>query len=202
MNVAALKPHRPILKALIAARIDALVNAGPFDAMVKLARILPTEAISILVGLPEEGRSRMLDWAAATFNAIGPHDDAYDSDFKLLAETFSYVRRQSRETVREGSWAYALFDAVDAGRLSEAEARGALSAYVVPSLDTTILAKGHLLYLLASNLDQWRILRDDPSLIPNAVLESLRHSSVIRWFSRVAVKDYPVGGSVIQRALG
>lgn len=197
LNVGALRQHRAVLKQLIAARIDALADTGPFDAMVRIARVLPTEAISLLVGLPEDGRARMLEWAAAAFNALGPHDDAYASDFKLLAEAFGYVRTQSRDTVRPGSWAHALFDAVDAGRLSEAEARGAMSAYVVPSLDTTILAKGHLLYLLATNPDQWDLVREDPGLIPNAVQESLRHSSVIRWFSRVAREDYPVGDHVV-----
>ena len=179
-----------MLKELIATRIGELVDGGSFDAMTEIARVLPTQAISFLVGLPEDGRARMLDWAAATFNALGPFDKAFASDFSLLAEAFGYVRGQSRDTVREGSWAHALFDAVDAGRLSEAEARGALSAYVVPSLDTTILAKGHLLFLLARNPDQWQLVRDDPALIPNAVLESLRHSSVLRWFSRVAATDY------------
>lgn len=193
LNVGALKPHRPLLKELIAARIGELVDRGFFDAMAEIARVLPTEAISFLVGLPEDGRARMLDWAAATFNALGPSDKAFASDFSLLAEAFGYVRSQSRDTVRAGSWAHALFDAVDAGRLSEAEARGAMSAYVVPSLDTTILAKGHLLHLLAANPDQWRLLREDPGLIPNAVLESLRHSSVLRWFSRVAAADYASG---------
>ncbi len=193
LNIGALRPHRPLLKEMIAARIGELVGEGPFDAMTEIARVLPTRAISFLVGLPEDGRARMLDWAAAAFNALGPFDRTFTSDFSLLAEAFGYIRNQSRDTVREGSWARALFDAVDAGRLSEAEARGALSAYVVPSLDTTILAKGHLLHLLARNPDQWRLLREDPALVPNAVLESLRHSSVLRWFSRVAAKDYASG---------
>ncbi len=192
-----LRKHRAFLKHMIAERIGALVDRGPFDAMVEIARLLPTKAISVLVGLPEEGRAAMLAWAAATFNAIGPESAEFASDFTLLAEARVYLANQSRETVREGSWAHALFDAVDAGRLSEAEARGALSAYVLPSLDTTILAKGHLLHSLACAPEQWRLLRGDPKLIPNAIFESVRHSSVIRWFSRVARADYSVEDQVI-----
>ena len=199
LNVGALKQHRAHLKHLIETRIDELVDQGSFDAIEEIARVLPTQAISVLVGLPEDGRARMLDWAAAAFNALGPPSEQFASDFSLLAEAFGYVRTQSRETVREGSWAHALFDAVEAGRLSEAEARGAMSAYVVPSLDTTILAKGHLLFLLARHPEQWRRVREDPRLIPSAVQESLRHSSVLRWFSRVAREDYRVGDHVIPR---
>ena len=199
LGMGELRQHRAFLKELIGRRIDPLITAGPFDAMAALARVLPLEAISALVGLPEEGRAAMLDWAAATFNALGPSDDAFADDFTLLRQAFTFIRAQSRETVRPGSWAHALFDAVDAGRLSEEEARGALSAYVLPSLDTTILAKGHLLFLLASHPDQWRNLRDDPGLIPDAVTESLRHSSVIRWFSRVAADHYESNSAFIPR---
>lgn len=192
-----LRKQRPFLKEMIASRIDTLVDAGPFEAMEQIARVLPTMAISALVGLPEEGRARMLDWAAATFNAIGPPRAEYAADAALLGEARVFMGGQTRDTVRAGSWAHALFDAMNAGRLSEAEAKGALSAYVIPSLDTTILSKGHLLYNLATNPDQWRKLRGDPSLIPGAVVEGVRHSSVVRWFSRLAVRDYPVADAHI-----
>ena len=33
-------------------------------------------------------------------------------------------------------------------------------------------------------------LRRDPSLISSAVFEGVRHSAVVRWFSRLAVADY------------
>jgi len=192
-----LRPHRDGLKSLIAGRIRALVDAGPFDAMEGIARVLPTVAISELVGLPEEGRAAMLDWAAATFNAIGPLRKGFEADLALLMEARAYLGKLDWASVREGSWARTLFDAAAAGKLSEQEARGALSAFVLPSLDTTILAKGHLLLNLARAPEQWRRLRQDPSLIPSAVLEGVRHSSVIRWFSRVARGDYRVGDQVI-----
>ena len=73
----------------------------------------------------------------------------------------------------------------------------AISAYVIPSLDTTILAKGHLLANLARNPDQWALLRERPELIPAAVLEGVRRDSVLRWFSRVAARDYEVGGATV-----
>jgi cytochrome P450 len=68
---------------------------------------------------------------------------------------------------------------------------------VIPSLDTTILAKGHLLHQLAQNPDQWALLRRRPELIPAAVYESVRHSSVIRWFSRVAKTEYRIGEATV-----
>lgn len=192
---AALREVRPDLKALIAARVAALKGRGRFDAMTALAAFLPVEAVSHLVGLPGAGRERMLDWAAAAFNVIGP--DQFPDDVATMREAFAYMSSLRDDEVRDGSWAASLFAAADSGRLSRAEAMAAISAYVIPSLDTTILAKGHLLYNLATNPDQWAMLRARPDLIPAAVLEGVRHSAVIRWFARVADADYSVGDGVV-----
>ena len=192
---AALREIRPDLKALIGARVAALKGRGSFDAMRELAAFLPVEAVSHLVGLPSVGRERMLEWAAAAFNVIGP--DQFSEDVSTMAEAFTYMSTLREDEVRDGSWAAELFAAADSGRLSRAEAMAAISAYVIPSLDTTILAKGHLLNNLATNAAQWTLLRERPELIPAAVLEGVRHSAVIRWFGRVATADYDVEGNVV-----
>ena len=192
---AALRDVRPDLKALIATRVAALKGRGGFDAMKDLAAFLPVEAVSHLVGLPGVGRERMLEWAAAAFNVIGP--DQFPDDVATMREAFAYMSTLREDEVRDGSWAASLFAAADSGRLSRGEAMAAISAYVIPSLDTTILAKGHLLNNLATNPDQWRLLRERPDLIPAAVLEGVRHSAVIRWFARVATADYRVGDGVV-----
>ena len=189
--------YRDGLKTLITERIRGLVDGGPIDAMATIARHLPIAAISELVGLSEDGRSAMLAWAGATFNVMGPPRAGMEADIALLGDARDYMASLDRTKVRDGSWAANLFDAAAAGRISEPEARGALSAYITPSLDTTILAKGHLLYQLATAPDQWRRLKANPALIPGAVAEGLRHSSVIRWFARVAHADYPVGDHLV-----
>lgn len=193
----ALKSARADLKAMVAGRVATLTGQGWIDAMKALAAFLPVEAVSHLVGLPEVGRERMLEWAGATFNLIGPNQTA--SDFALVGEARAFMASLSRDTVRDGSWAGDLFAAAQSGRLSEIEAMAALSAYIVPSLDTTILAKGHLLHNLAVNPDQWSMLKRRPDLIPSAVLEGVRRDSVIRWFSRVAIEDHDVDGALLPK---
>lgn len=195
LRPAQLREARPALKALIVARVAQLTDAGEFDAMPALAGHLPVAAVAQFVGLPAAGRERMLDWAAAAFNLIGPEQDP--GDLASLAEARAFMAGLGSDTVAQESWAAQLFEAAAQGRLSEPEAIGALSAYVVPSLDTTILAKGHLLYQLARSPGQWALLRERPELIPAAVLEGVRHSAVIRWFARVAAADYDVGGMTL-----
>ena len=192
---AQLKTVRAELKRLIVDHVATLRGFEEFDAMARLARFLPVEAVSHLVGLPDRGRDRMLSWAAAAFNVIGP--DQAEADMHALREAFGFMASLEPGSVRAGSWAAALFAAVNAGRLSLLEAKAAISAYVIPSLDTTILAKGHLLYNLARHPEQWSLLRQQPELVGQAVTEGVRHSSVLRWFSRVAAIDYEVEDKVV-----
>jgi cytochrome P450 len=194
---AKLREARASLKQTITERVRALVGAGEFDAMKSLASFLPVEAVAHLVGLPTVGRERMLDWAAATFNLIGPNQA--EDDLFTMGEARSFMRGLSEETVRDGSWAGELFAAARSGRLSLPEAMAAISAYVIPSLDTTILAKGHLLEDLATHPDQWALLKSRPELIPGAVLEGVRRNAVVRWFARVAVEDHEIDGVTIPK---
>jgi cytochrome P450 len=195
-----LRAQRPLLKAIIAEQVGGLLGAGTFDAVPALARHLPLQAVAHLVGLPEEGRSRMLLWASASFNTLGVLErdgvvsPQIEADLATRREVRAYLDDIDPAELRDGSWAARMFVAVDTGRLTLDEARAAIAAFVLPSLDTTIYAKANLLYSLGRDPDQWARLRADPALIPSAVLEGVRHSAVVRWFSRFAMSDYDAGG--------
>lgn len=199
LSRAALEEQRALLKSLMVAQVDTLLGQGTFDAVPLLARHLPVNAITALVGLPEAERDKMLQWAFAFFNTLGPMGDLDNlapedaADVALAMDALNFFATVNPEHLVPGSWSARLFESVDKGRLSVNEARGALRAYVLPSLDTTIYSKGNLLYNLASNPDQWTMLRENRSLISSAVLEGVRHSAVVRWFSRFAAEDYEAG---------
>ena len=53
--------------------------------------------------------------------------------------------------------------------------------------------------LLIENPDQWQRLRADRSLIPTAVVETVRIESPIQWFSRVLTADHMVDGVELAR---
>ena len=45
--------------------------------------------------------------------------------------------------------------------------------------------------------DQLRMLRDDPSLLPTAIEELLRHTTPVMSFTRTATNDTEIGGQAI-----
>lgn len=195
LSPAALKGFRGKFKSLITNRIEELVGEGWFDAMTQLASFLPVSAVSHLVGIPEEFRARMLDWAAASFNVIAPGFPARDAE--TLAQARVFINGLSEGAMRPNSWAKALFESERTGKLKQGDAALAIAAYIFPSLDTTILSQGHLLSNLARNPGQWNLLRGHPELVPAAVLENVRHSAVVRWFSRYVAVDYGAGEHII-----
>lgn len=197
MMPSALRDVRDQVQALADDLVDGLLARDHFDGPSDFAQHLPVAVISHLVGLPEEGRHRMLAWAAATFDALGPLNARAEAAFPLLFEMIEYARGIERERLSPGGWAARVFEAVDDGRLESDDARGLLIDYIAPSLDTTILATSQLLFQLGRHPDQWALVRADPDLIPRAVDEALRLGTPVRAFTRLAVADYECAGTTI-----
>ncbi len=196
---APLKELRPRLETEADRLIHGLATGNEFDAMTSFAAHLPVTVVAELVGLNEEGRRQMLHWAAATFNALGALNLRGLLSLRHLLKLQTYVRTLGRETVMPGGWAARLFDAADRGDISRAEANAMVIDYVAPALDTTILATGHMLWLLATTPGAYDTLRAEPDLIPGIVNESVRLASPIRSFTRYAATDIEIGDACIPK---
>jgi cytochrome P450 len=185
------------VQALADALVAELLGRASFDGIADFARHLPVAIVSRLVGLPEEGRQRMLDWAKATFDALGTMNARGRAATPLLFEMMRYAIGVERASLRPDGWAAQLFAAADARKIEAGDVASMLIDYIAPSLDTTILGLGHLLFQLGRDPAQWAMVREDPALIPRAVDEALRLEAPVRAFSRFAVADYDVAGTTI-----
>lgn len=190
---------RQRLADLADAKVRLLVGTGPVEAMRELAQLLPLAVISELVGLPEEGREQMLDWAAAAFNCMAPAElELTQSAFPVMAGMMTYINDPSLpERMRPGTWAAELWECTRTGEITEESFRSIVQGYVSPSLDTTIFAIGNLLWLLSNNPDQWSTLRKEPALVQRSVNEALRMESPALGFSRVTRRELTIGGEIV-----
>jgi cytochrome P450 len=195
----ALDAVRERIKAAAEDLVDRLLAAGgACDAVSDLARVLPLTIVSDLVGLPEEGRGRMLRWAAATFDLLGADNERARAALPDMMEMGAYTRGVALSgRFVEGSWAARLFAAGEAGLVPKAMCPSMMLDYLAPSLDTTIFATAHLIRLLGENPDQWHRLRADPSLVPGAVNEAIRLEAPIRGFTRLVRTDHILGGTML-----
>ncbi|ATE66359.1 cytochrome P450 [Rhizorhabdus dicambivorans] len=177
-------------------RVDELVARGTFCAATDLAHYLPITVVSELVGLPEEGRQRMLDWAASAFDAMAPLEAGrFEAAMPVIGDMIRYVRDPAlpARLVADG-WAAQLYAAVDAGEIDKPFFESLIQAYLAPSLDTTIFATSNLIWLFAHHPDQWQKLRERPALIPRAINEALRLESPASGFSRLVSRPVRVDG--------
>lgn len=177
------------------ALIDRLVFKGRIDAATELAQYLPVTIVSELVGLPSEGRARMLVWAQAVFDCFGPLNARTIAGFPILEEMLRYVMAECVPArLNPEGWAARIWEAAERGDIRREQCPAMMMDYIGPSLDTTIFATQSAIRLLAEHPDQWDLIRDDPSLIPNAINEVVRLESPIQHFSRLVREDTELGG--------
>lgn len=188
------------LKARVAAqaerKVEELVARGRFDAVADLAHYLPMTLVTELVGLDEEGRARMLEWAAGIFNAFGPEGNARTAaGIATALDVLDYIaNRLSRDRLVPDGWGARILGLADTGELPAEQARAMLLDYLTPALDTTINATSSAVWLFARHPDQWDLVRADPTLIPHAINEVVRLESPIRAFARYVTRDHALDG--------
>jgi cytochrome P450 len=178
--------------------VDDAIRRGSVDAVADLATALPLAIVPDLVGWPRDQRKHLIDWAGATFDILGPLNWQAVKATPRSLQMLLFARRVVRQrTVLDGSMAHELLRAVDAGQLTYDDCSALMIDYIAPSLDTTISAISNALYLLGTHPDQWRLLKADPGLIPNAVNEVIRYESPLRAFARQVSRDTEIAGTPI-----
>ncbi len=174
---------------------DRVVAMGAFDAASDLGPHLPLTVVRDLVGLGGEGRDNMLAWGAATFELMGDPGDRRDRAVSDLQEMRAYLDHPTTlDALDPDGWAQrATGRGIEAG-IAPAKAVELMRDYIAPSLDTTISAIGYGVRLFAENPDQWRRIREDRSLIRNAIEEIVRLNTPIRAFTRKLAEGVEVAG--------
>jgi len=178
--------------------VGRLCARGRFCATGELATYLPVTIVSNAVGLPEEGRERMMQWSIGLFDCFGPMNERVRNAMPVLSEMMDYARTHAVPgKLKPGSWAEAIHHAAAAGEVPPEAVPVLMIDYMGPSLDTTIFAISSGVWLFAKHPDQWDLVRDDLSLIPGAINEILRMEAPIQDFSRYVARDYDLDGVVL-----
>jgi cytochrome P450 len=186
------------LQAEADAVVDSLVATRDFDGVKHFASALPVRVIADLVGVRVPS-DQLLRWGRRTFDALGPINRRTLGAGPTSLGMWLYSQRLREAKVEPGSWAASVFAAAQAGDVSTVEAKTMVIDFVAPSLDTTILAAGHMLWRLGVTPGLWERVRGAPSLIPAAAVESVRLASPIRGFTRRVARDTELDGARLLR---
>jgi cytochrome P450 len=194
----ALRGRRDQVQQLADEIVAGAVRRGSFDAVTDLAQLLPLTVVPDFVGWPADVRDKLLPWAAAAFETMGPPNDRSQAAAGDRYEMFQYATSLSESgNLLPGSLGAHVMQAAADGKITHEQCPPLLLDYLAPALDTTISAIGNAIWLLGRNPGQYALLREDPSLIPNAFNEALRVESPVRGFTRVATHDVRIGDVTI-----
>ena len=192
----ALSPH---IREITSAIIDRAIDKGDqCDFVVDVAAELTLQVIAELLGVPLEDRHKVFQWSN---RMIGSEDPEYAISDELVRqaqiEMFMYVNAlapKRREQPRDDLVTTLLNAEINGDRLSEMDFNLFFLLLAVAGNETTRNALSHGIHTLIQHPEQYRMLVDDPSLVPSATEEILRWASPVMYFRRNVTCDAEVRG--------
>ena len=185
--------------------LDKVIPHGRMDAIRDLAFPLPVLVICELLGIPEPDRERFVTGSAsgaALLNPSPPTRAELDTANAGTLATSAYFEALFEQRRREpqDDLITQLVQAEEAGdRLTTVELRANVSLLFAAGHETTVNLIGNGFWSLLRHPDQWQILRDDPSLVPNAIEEILRFESPVQAVGRTVGEPFEFSGAALQR---
>ncbi|SPF80939.1 cytochrome P450 [Pseudoprimorskyibacter insulae] len=179
--------------------IDDLIARGPFEGVEDFAEVFPTSVFPIAVGMSNVSARHLVDYGAMVFNAVGPNNALRQAAFKAAEEIVPIVTRAcQRDALSKDGLGALVYQAADAGEITEDEAGMLVRSFFSAGVDTTVTGIGNAMYCFGQFPDQWEALKRDPTQIRAAFEEILRFTSPVHTFGRTAGVDTEVAGTKIE----
>jgi len=194
------------MRGLIREQIAGIENKNHFNFITEISYPYPVSVISEMLGLPKEDIPKFRRWSQDFAVALAmdvtalpeQHRQQLNQSARELTKYFENILSTKAEQIEEGKLIDLLTMMItakeDGDSLSTEEILANATLLLVAGHETTTNLLGNGLYALISNPDQYKILQDDYSLIPNAVEEFLRFDPPVQSVGRSALTDTEVLG--------
>jgi cytochrome P450/ferredoxin-NADP reductase len=184
-----LQKHEPMVRRLTRERVDRIVDQGRADLVDEMLWEVPLTVALHFLGVPEEDMATLREYSIAhTVNIWGRPSRETELRVAHAVGRFWQYAGEVLEKLRAdpsgpGWMAYAIRRQKDAPEvITDSFLHSMMMAIIVAAHETTAHASANMFRRLLENRELWTDLCDNPSLIPNAVEECLRHSgSVVAW---------------------
>jgi cholest-4-en-3-one 26-monooxygenase len=198
--IQALAAHiREITKGIVD---RALEKGDQCDFVVDVAAELTLQVIAELLGVPLEDRHKVFQWSN---RLIGSEDPEYAISDELVRqaqiEMFMYANALAanrRQEPRDDIVTTLLNAEINGDRLSEIDFNLFFLLLAVAGNETTRNALSHGVLTLSQHPEQYRMLVDNPSLVPSATEEILRWASPVMYFRRNVTRDVKLHGQQLK----
>ena len=173
--------------------IDRFVDRGKADLVQEFTFPFPVHVITGMLGLPKEDLPKFHRWTVELINIPGDPARGMRASQKLH-DYLVVVIDQRRKEPREDLISLLAHAELDGTRLNDEEICAFLRLLLPAGAETTYRSSGNLLCGLLTNPDQLNAVRDDRSLLPQAIEEALRWEPPLLSIMRSATEDTVVDG--------
>lgn len=203
-----LAEFEPLIEQIVDRLLDRVEDLGELDLIDDFAKVLPTEIISFMLGIPEEYRARLRGYSIAILGALDPvvpadrmraGNEAVREFSEILNDLINH-RRANPDGAAQGEVLESLiFGEHDGRRLTQKELIQNCIFLLNAGHETTTSLVGNSIGLLLDHPDEHRRLMEDPELITTAVEEFLRLESPLQIGNRLAGEDIDLGDTVLPK---
>ncbi|MFY0569420.1 cytochrome P450 [Archangium lansingense] len=195
----------PTIRATADALIDGFIRDGKADLIQQFAYALPGFIICDLLGVPRSDMEQLKRWSddkTALMSATAPIEQLVQCahGFIAMERYFREKLHERRSHPREDLLTLLVPQSLGGtAPLSEQEAVCNAMDLFAAGHETTTGLIGNGMWLLLNAPEQLEAVREDPSLLPNALEEMLRVESPIRGFFRTVTADTPLSGVTLPK---
>lgn len=196
-----LKHHEPMVRQLAREYVDRFIDDGRADLVDQMLWEVPLTVALHFLGVPEEDMDTLRQYSIAhTVNTWGqPKPEEQVAVAHAVGNFWQFAGKvldKMRQDPEGGGWMqYGLRKQRELPEVvTDSYLHSMMMAGIVAAHETTANATANAMKLLLQHPDVWRDVCEDPSLIPNAVEECLRHNGSVAAWRRLVTADAQVGG--------
>ncbi|MET0508143.1 MAG: cytochrome P450/oxidoreductase [Burkholderiaceae bacterium] len=191
-----LKHHEPMVRRLARAYVDRFIDDGRADLVDQMLWEVPLTVALHFLGVPEEDMDTLRKYSIAhTVNTWGRPKPEEQVEVAHAVGNFWQFAGKVLDKMRQdpsgpGWMKYGIRKQVEYPEVvTDSYLHSMMMAGIVAAHETTANATANAMKLLLQHPRVWREICEDPSLIPNAVDECLRHNGSVAAWRRLATKD-------------
>jgi len=176
--------------------IDRFAGAGSVDLVRSFTFPFPVQVIARILGLPREDYPKFQRWSIELIS-VGWDWDRGIAASRSLRDYFQGIVDQRRREPQDDLISDLVCVEIDGHQLTDEEIFAFLRLLLPAGGETTYRSSSSLLFSLLTNPDQLDAVRNDRSLMPQAIEEGIRYEPPLLFIMRAAVADVEVGGTHI-----
>jgi cytochrome P450 len=173
--------------------IDRFASAGRVDLVRAFTFPFPVQVIARILGLPRADYPKFQRWSIELIS-VGWDWDRGIAASQSLRDYFKGIVDQRRHDPQDDLISDLVCAEIDGHQLTDEEIFAFLRLLLPAGGETTYRSSSSLLYCLLTNPDQLDAVRNDRSLLPQAIEEGIRYEPPLLFIVRSALSDVEVGG--------